>query len=61
MKIEVTEKGAYYTADGKTTELPVGTELNLDVEEVPAFLVNKCRVIAAPKARELKTADKKAE
>lgn len=61
MKIEVTEKGAYFTADGKTNELPVGTELTLDVEEVPAFLVNKCRVIAAPKTKELKTADKKAE
>ncbi len=61
MKVEVTEKGVFYTADGKTSEVPVGTELTLDVEEVPAFLVNKCRVIAAPKAKELKTADKKAE
>lgn len=61
MKVEVTEKGAYFTADGKTNEIPVGTELSFDSDEVPAFLVNKCRVIAAPKSKELKTADKKAE
>jgi len=61
VKVEVTEKGAHFTADGKTNEIPVGTELSFDSDEVPAFLVNKCRVIAAPKAKELKTADKKAE
>lgn len=61
IKVEVTEKGANFTADGKTNEIPVGTELSFDGDEVPAFLVNKCRVIAVSKAKELKTAEKQAD
>jgi hypothetical protein len=61
IKVEVTEKGAHFTADGKTNEIPFGTELTFDSNEVPAFLVNKCRVIGETKAKELKTAEKQAE
>jgi hypothetical protein len=61
IKVEVTQPGAWFTAEGKINEIPVGTELSFDGEEVPGFLVNKCRVINTTKGKELKAAEKKAE
>ena len=43
MKIEITRQGVY-DKDGK--ELEVGTEITVKGDVVPAFLVNKGRIVA---------------
>lgn len=48
MKIEVTEKGVY---DAKGKMIEVGTELTIKGDEVPAWLVNKGRVVAEKSAK----------
>lgn len=48
MKIEITEKGVY---DAKGELIEVGTELTVRGDEVPAWLVNKCRVIGEAKGK----------
>jgi hypothetical protein len=45
MKIEITEAGVY---DRDEREVPPGTVLDIPGDTVPAWLVNKGRVIAAP-------------
>lgn len=58
MKIEITEQGVY-DADGN--EIEVGTELTVKGDEVPAWLVNKGRVIGEPKGKTLVTNPAKAD
>lgn len=48
MKIEITEKGVY---DTKGHPIPVGTEITVKGDTVPAWLVNKGRVIAEKPAK----------
>jgi hypothetical protein len=48
MKVDITEKGVY-SQDG--TRVPVGTEINVKGDEVPAWLVNKGRVIVEKTAK----------
>lgn len=48
MKIEITQAGVY---DEKGKEIEVGTELTIKGDEVPAWLVNKGRVIAEKPAK----------
>lgn len=48
MKIEITEKGVY-DKDGK--RVPVGTEIAVKGDEVPASLLNKGRVISQGKGK----------
>ena len=45
MKIEITKPGVY-DKDGK--EIAVGTEITVAGDKVPAWLVNKGRIVAAP-------------
>lgn len=51
MKVEVTQKGVY---DAKGSAIPVGTELTVKGDAVPAWLVNKCRVLVERPAKEAK-------
>lgn len=48
MKIEVTRKGVY---DQNGNPVPVGTEITVKGDEIPASLVNKGRVIASKPAK----------
>jgi hypothetical protein len=48
MRIEITESGVY---DAKGVEIEVGTEITTKGDEVPAWLVNKGRVIAEKPAK----------
>jgi len=48
MRIEITESGVY---DAKGVEIEVGTEITTKGGEVPAWLVNKGRVIAERPAK----------
>lgn len=48
MKIEITEKGVY---DRKGERIPVGTEITVKGDTVPAAFVNKCRVIGEKPAK----------
>jgi hypothetical protein len=48
MKIEITEPGVY-DQDGK--RVPVGTEINVKGDGVPAWLNGKGRVVAQAKAK----------
>ncbi len=66
IKVEVTIAGANYESDGVIQSIPVGTELSFEGDQIPSFLVNKCRVIGETKGKKLevtaeKSADKKAE
>ena len=45
MKIQITSRGVY-DDDGK--EIEVGTEITVPGDNVPAWLVNKGRIVAAP-------------
>lgn len=58
IKVEVTHSGAWFSADGKEQEIPVGTELSFDGDEVPTFLANKCRMVNTTKGKKLEVADK---
>jgi hypothetical protein len=48
MKIEITEQGVY-GADGN--EIEVGTILTVEGEAVPAWLINKGRIVADSKGK----------
>ncbi|KPF74559.1 hypothetical protein IP68_12400 [Blastomonas sp. AAP25] len=48
MKIEITQKGVY---DAKGQEIEVGTEMDIKGDTVPAWLVNKGRVLAEAKGK----------
>lgn len=58
IKVEVTIAGAWFTSDGKEKEIPVGTELSFDTDDVPAFLINKCRVVSTTKGKKMEVAEK---
>lgn len=47
MKYEVTEKGVY---DAKGERVPVGTEIEVKGDDVPAYLKNKARPLGKAKA-----------
>ena len=48
MRLEITKKG-FHDQSGKA--VPVGTVINVKGDEVPAGLVNKCRVVAESKGK----------
>ena len=48
MKLEITKKG-YHDQSGKP--VPVGTVISVKGDDVPAGLVNKCRVVAETKGK----------
>lgn len=50
MKVEITEKGVF--ANGEPVE--VGTTIDVKGNEIPSFLVNKCRVVSQPKPAKAK-------
>lgn len=48
MKIEITEPGVY---DAKGNEIEVGTQIDVKGDDVPAWLVNKGRIVAETKGK----------
>jgi hypothetical protein len=48
MKIEITECGVY---DQEGKELEVGTELTIDGDEIPAWLVSKAVIVKEKPAK----------
>jgi len=46
MKVTITESGVY-DADGQ--RVPVGTEISVKGDAIPAWLVGKCQVVAVKK------------
>jgi hypothetical protein len=48
VRIEITEKGVY---DAKGKAIPVGTELTVKGDSVPAWLVSKGRIVVEKTAK----------
>lgn len=46
MKVEITERGVF---DAKGKRIEVGAVLTVKGDEIPAYLVNKCRVVSPSK------------
>ena len=45
MKLEITHKGV---SDKNGKEIAVGSKLTVKGDDVPAYLLNKCKVVGAP-------------
>ena len=58
MKIEITKPGVY---DKNGKEIEVGTEITVSGDTVPAWLVNKGRIAAAPTKKAEPVANPKKE
>lgn len=58
MKVEITETGVY---DQDGNRVPVGTQIDVKGDAVPAWVANKCRVVAKAQGKTAVTNPAKAD